>query len=305
MKLGITISLLVVVFFVVIGVVSFRGVAEPPTAETRPEKLVRQILPASLPKLNAPKQPAEDASGLYRQAFNYFNEHRVELSTTPPHPDRSSEVTDLIIAAANKGQVAEGFLDKRTPIDSGLKPSDDEAVMAVATAALVHAEDSAQFNKPKRAREAAYAVWAMGHRAFEHNVRLDYRWQGLTIMIDAMVTLSNLAEHDESIDADPVWEWLSALQAVDSAWQKKHELIAQVRPHVGDLINVARHDKDMTFRVEALLKLGVIKFAPGSRGNHRAIMATIEDALATDDPHLQAAGSAAINLSKEDLSKIY
>jgi len=96
-----------------------------------------------------------------------------------------------------------------------------------------------------------------------------------------------------------------ALKKVADAWVPKvGKILKSLRPQIGDLINIARNDKDLTFRVEATLQLGVVKFNPKTRGNLKAITSAIEDAKASEDPAISAAGNAAEAFTKEEMRKL-
>jgi hypothetical protein len=66
-----------------------------------------------------------------------------------------------------------------------------------------------------------------------------------------------------------------------------------------------KDDEDLSFRIEAVLKLGMAKFNPGGRGNDRNIQQTIEQAKNHPHPLMVQAGIAAAGLTKEQMHKLY
>ncbi len=305
MRLGILISLLIVVVFGAVAFVGIRGVAESPTPATSPDKLQRQTLGKGLPALFEVTDPAEDASAAYEGILGFYKEHQARLSTEPPDIELTDQLVTLMIRAMKKGRVTQGFLDKHLPVFPGATPTFDDALETIPRAVMWMADDLYQSGRPERAKQALRSVLALGLRAFDDNTRLYIRWQGLDILITALHLQTDWLDDDPILSDQTVGAWDKATTKIDRVWMHKYELMARTQPHIGDLLNIANNDQDITFRVAGMLKLGMAKFNAGTRGNARAIHETIE--RATNDPFeiIAKAAIAARALTRDQYHKIY
>ena len=306
MKIGIIISLALVILLGTIGFLSFWGLPDEPTTATNPDKLVKIDLPTGLRSLTEMNQPNEDATPLYQQAIDYYLENKQAFSEDQAPVRFVNELTRLLIEAMNRGRVSNGFLDRHLPLAPGARPDFEDAFEMIPGVVLQRAMELSQEGDAHGAVEAARAVWSLGRRAFENNVRLYVRSTGVVLMIDASQYLYIWAQEDESlIKPSDIEPWAEALKEIEKSFRKKEELINSHEPHVGDLINIAHHDEDRTFRVAAVLKLGVMKFNPGSRGNARVVDQTLDQAVTSDDEMIAKAAQAAMDLTEEQLHRLY
>lgn len=304
MKLGIIVSFIIIVLIGVLGVVSFRGIADPPTAATSADKLVAIALPEGLGSIYQPAQPAEDATEFYAQAITYYQEHRQPLSEPQPQERFTEPLTDLLIQAMQRGRVQRGFLDQHIPVQPGAEPDFGDALESIPGVVLLRAGELFERGDTARAVLAVQAVWALGRRAFAQNDRLYIRRWGIPIMADAGEQLFAWAEQLDTVNDEQIHDWASAINDVERAFRAKDNLISAADPHIGDLVNISRHDQGLTFRVAATLKLGVMQFNPGNRGNRRMIHQALAEAAAANEPLLVQAGKAAQAMTREQLHKL-
>lgn len=312
MKLGIIISVVILIFFGAVGYMGFRGFPEPPTMATSPDKLAVQTLAADLPVVFESPNRGHEATNYYEQALRYYADHRIELSTEPPGATAADEIGALLVKAMRCTEVQEGFLDTHIPVKPGGKPDFEDALEVMPWAVVWRAGLLYEAGQTELAMDYLLAVWVFGERVMRHNVRLYNRWQGLEIVMTATETLLSWQHNREGSEsglteaaADAATQWFNAAQAVDKVWGAKYELLAMSKPQVGDLINIARYDQDVSFRIEAVLRLGMAKFNPGSRGNRRAIHETIEAAQSEDHPVLAEAGRTSGALTRDEFHRIY
>jgi hypothetical protein len=303
MKLGIAIS---VVIHQAVGAFVFfatGGVADLPSAATRGDKLDRITLPEDLPALYESDNPTEDADPKYREALAYFEENKKALSRTNPPDDLIDHLTVLLVEAMNAGQAPEGFLDDQIAMQPVATPAYGAALEAVPDAVLRRAAKRAEAGETAEAVQAAQAVWALGERLMRNSVRLMNRRQGLVMLKGAANLFADCSEKQPEL-ATKLEPWVPALRRFDEPWESKMAIVRVVRPHIGDLINMARNEKDLTFRLEAVLNLGVAKFNAGHRGNRRAIDETINAAKADANPLIAEAGRAAEAYTLEQVRKL-
>ncbi|XAL99651.1 hypothetical protein OT109_18985 [Phycisphaeraceae bacterium D3-23] len=93
--------------------------------------------------------------------------------------------------------------------------------------------------------------------------------------------------------------WEQAVTAIDTAWREKLDMISLAKPNVADLIRVAEHDEDRSFRVYATHQLGYARFECGEPGNQRMIAQAIGRASVSDDPLIRQAARFAQRMNRE------
>jgi len=185
-------------------------------------------------------------------------------------------------------------------VDYGAQPRFGQALEGIAEVALNHAHVLAQQGQVDQANQLNRAVWALGQRAYENNVLMYPRYTGLQLMAMAGQQCFELPDQDQAA----LTQWSLALQTVRDQWEAKLPLIAGVAPHPGDLVNLALHDEDRTFRIAATLQLGIAKFKPGHRGNLRAIQSAIDAGRRDPDPLIVIAAGKADRLTRDQLHRI-
>ncbi len=305
MKLGLVISLIIVLFLGLLGFFAYRGVADPPTDATSSSKLAKMQLPTDLPPLFMPTIPNGDAARTYNKVLELYHDHRETLTGDVPPTQLIDQLVRLLIEAVQQERVPQGFLDKYIDVRPGATPGFHDALEAIPGLALMRADELYNEGNQPQAVLATRAVWALGQRAYAQNIRLYNRLQGLTIMLDAGDKLLPWTMEMTGKDAPHIRDWMKVVHEIDQVWQAKYELLSSLRPHVGDLLHIARDDKDPSFRVAAILKLGLAKFNPGGRGNRRLIYATIEDAKNHSDSLVAQAGIAAAGMTRQEMRKLY
>lgn len=305
MKFGLMISVGIVALFGVILFYSMQGSLDAPTRLTAPETLIAVTLPPDPPALTLPPSaPGDtDAAALYQQALTRYREQETELSQSPPPSDRLEPFLALLEQAAQAERVTPGFLDHSIPVAIDGEPAWGDALESIYLLAMEEADRRHEAGDVDGAVRIARAIWTLGRRAFEDNVRLYNRIQGLRLMGDAIGRLSRWLD-PAALDTEALSDVASGLSRVRAAWEPKLRIVVGTDPPIGDLINLARHDQDRTFRVAATLRLGVARFKPGTRSNLRAINKTLDDAQASSDPLLAEAGRWAANLTLEEMKRL-
>ena len=75
-------------------------------------------------------------------------------------------------------------------------------------------------------------------------------------------------------------------------------------PNPGDVFNVAENDKDRSWRIQAILSLGIVKFTATKRGDLRRVRKIIDKNVAGDDPLAAAAAKAAKELTARQFNQL-
>lgn len=292
MKLGIIISVvIVVVLALVLGIAVFYNPVDSPTYDTRPEVLAAATLPTGATPVPVPAGSG-DASDLFRKAIDGWRSSK-----------DASATGELLAQAADAGGVGEGFLRHVFPVEGSL--SDDPMQGLPQMVADIGAEAHRRWKAGDQAGAVrlAGALFVFGKRAFEKGEILEARRVGLMAMTGSAALMYGW-EGAPGVDRDAAKAWYEATAQVTNAWQAKMAMVSTPEPHIGDLLNIANHDEDRSFRAYATVWLGSAKFAPGGRGNKAAIDRTIDAARASDDKLMQQAGQVAKDLTLERRNRL-
>ncbi len=278
-------SLCILLILAVILLTAMFGGGDIATAASSPQALSMKSLPAGLPPVISPARPSEDAAPLYEKAFEaYLIEDSVAFKKSP---EKRANIADLLIEAMDAGQVPQGWLDDQMPLKPGNpEPQFKDALEGVYQQAMLHGTDIYE-SDPKRAEQVAKAVWALGQRMYEKNVRLYPRYQGLEFMDGAADGL-NVWSQSNAGDA-----WRQPIRDQVSKMKDKLSIIKLLHPNMADLTAIATKDKDPTYRVEAMLRLGSLKFAPGGKPNQRMVQGAISRGKKDSHPMVAQAAEAA------------
>lgn len=295
MSKHLTISL-ISAFIIVIGIaVMWRGV-DAPTAASRDELLVKMSLPTDLPAMDQ-RGSSGDATSDYRAAIELYQEHKHDLRRKDPPREIVKQLADHLLAGAQKASVTSGFLDEQLPLEPGARPEYGDAATKVASLAL-HAVSDAD---PAEKERVARAAFLYGRRLFDHNVRISPRRAGLVVMATAAMNLEQMLEGDAKRQAT---KWVDAIGDIQMAWEEKLQGMYRMEESAGDLMRIANYDEDLSFRVEALLQLGVAKYLTDSRNNQRAMENVLEDNVESSEPMLVKAAKAATAFTREQVRQV-
>lgn len=302
MKLGIIISICIVVAIGIFVAFQMRGVADLPTSAATGKNLEVATLPSGLPSFYTPANPGESADTVYADMFKYFNDNKRTLTSGKPPSAQVTKLRMYLVEALDNGKVTQGFLDATVPMTLG-----EDAPHAVAIEMI----PGLVFNDLKKlhdtdassALKGAISLHVFGQRLFENNTRLANRFRGLLAMKFALTLMDDW--RDEIPDGEkPIKAWTDAINAIDPRWDAKIKMIWATKPHTGNILNLAKLDKDPTMRIEAVRWLGVIKYTSQGRGNARAIADLIATLKADTDPNIAAAATAADALTKDQFHRL-
>ena len=300
MKWGIAASIIILGLFGLLVYNLTHHPVDSPTDRTTGEAIQKQTFPDDLEPLFEPIEPDADATSAYRKAVSRVRELPEGRSPTRRLKERLAEDLKDAMAAA---KVADGLFDEAIPYAPMPQPELGNALARVPDLVLAYARGRYEVGKNAAATEATRAVWAFGYRLFRNSERLYNRRQGLGMLRAATRQLTTMGDR-VGLDEKRIERWGSRIQEIHRIWRRKLRLVRSSKPHVGDLLHVAREDGDVTFRIAAILHLGVAKFAPGTPGNEQAIKRTIRQAVESDNPAIARAGKAAEAFTKEQLRRL-
>lgn len=303
MKLGIVISLLIVVMLGLLLYLKLGGSPDRPTpATTAPGALDKMTLPADLPTVFEPTNPQADATELYAKAFDFYEANQSRLGSSGADPQVLDQLIDLLIEAMQAGKVKPGFMDDRTPLEPGIHLGPMKTAAGIGTAIFENADRIKQ-RDAERGRLAVLAVWALGQRAFEDNIIFENRSAGIGNMVGAATRFMHW-QADFPEEWSRMDRWADALTEFSLGWNRKYELLRNSRPKIGDILQVAVYDKDPTFRVMALQRLGMLQYNPGTEANLRAIKSVIDKARSDEHPLISRVAEEAHAFTKEQFHRM-
>jgi hypothetical protein len=301
MKLGIFISIAIVIAFVLILVAANSGAPDAPTADTAPDKLTAVALPADLPV--AIPANDRDATTAYRQAFAAVDEidRLLKRGSAKDLKVQAAleHLADKMIDAASAGAVDEGFLERNMPLKPMARPENEKAIMSLGPLLLPHAVELYQQGNPARALLIAKAAFVFGHRAFAANRQLLPRFYGLALM---QMALQLLADDPDQLQGgkDTLQAWTTALREAHNLWEPKVRKILSLDANIGDLLRLARQDQDESFRIAAILRLGMQQHNARTGPNRSAIQDLLADLAQSGNPDESAAAKAAQAYSRDE-----
>jgi len=100
----------------------------------------------------------------------------------------------------------------------------------------------------------------------------------------------------------PLRNHMEAINEFSDKYEEKAEIFAKALFDAGDIWNIADNDKDRSWRVQAILAMGLIKYTHLSKANASYNNAMIEKFLKSDDPVEKAAAEAAKAYTQVDFN---
>lgn len=240
----------------------------------------------------APAKPKTDVTELYLRLINFYLKHRADLSKQEPDPNMVTGLMGLLVETGCGGHIRHRFLDEQIAWDLNATVRFTDALDDLMYVGLSEA------NRRDRAGDrpgAAGAIWSLRHLGFEHNQRLYPRYAALGMMLYACAQLKRV------LPVEKTRQWSDALKSIAKVWKQKLLVFATSSPQIGDLLNVARHDQDPTFRIAATIKLSIAKFYTGTSSNRLAI----QKALKNSDPLIRKAAKLADTTTKQEARRAH
>ena len=152
-------------------------------------------------------------------------------------------------------------------------------------------------------RDMLAAGW---HMVNEHS-HMHMTLYGQAIQVSAVNGISRSTEKAPDREADdmqrlPLRNYLGALVEFKRTYEGKSMVFHKPRLDAGDIWNIAENDKDRSWRVQAILGMGLIKFTHPSKANAAHNNAMIEKFLKSGDPIEKIAAQAAKDYSQTDFN---
>ncbi len=186
------------------------------------------------------------------------------------------------------------------------KPAQDLLELyTVLSGMAIASVDQAQF---ERARKIMQDIFVLGHHMVAERARVDMVRKGLYIQsaaVGGLITLHNRSGRTDKLALSRLKEYQDALADLRDFYDAKTRIVwtlSNVSP--GDIFNIAANDADRSFRVQAILYLGVLRYNALNDGDVRWANKLIERFSDQDDPLIRAAAKAAAELTVEEFRTV-
>ena len=315
-KMGIGIAL---VFLIVIGVLVYIFVG--PASLGQPT--YRTLAPGFMTPIRIDRgigglTPAKSGSGagkLYIQAYQQV----VALSN-----DRNA-ITDLIADhnpdASPKIRAIVQLLEQAAPATMGRKyllfakgvrlPEASDPVAdrlnAIGQMTGAYAAGCISDKTPKLAAKALTALLVFGHRLWQHGLFVDVRTSGISDMQSAAAGLQMVYKSGPAknkFECDSATKLVGALNKASLRWYDKMKIVDVPDPNSGDMANIVRKDQDLSWRIEAMLELGIARWSTSYTPRAHAIADFLKHYTADSNHWISASAKVAYAMTATTMSQL-
>jgi hypothetical protein len=298
---GVAVLLGAVVYWFVAG----RAVTPSPTAATTGDNAQVVTLPDLEPLLDRSAAPSGQAGATLRDVLDFARRHRADINTRSVEPDIADELMAMLAGWAATARGGSADVDSRLPLDRSADGDFRVSLDIISAAAIDRVVDHREAGEGDRAAVIAASVATLGRRLFEDNERYLPRYEGLKQMQSGLNLLGDIQQRasrgdvDEitSVHTEPADAWRRGVSTVMAVWRDKAAVFIRPDPHVGDLMQMARHDEDISFRLMGTLELGRARFTADTAQTVRAVEAALREAQDSDDPRIVEAANTAMSMT--------
>ncbi len=307
MKWGIIISVGIIAALVGFYFLTKQYPDEPTSRTSTPAKLAKlPVPPQDIPPLwESPAEPEASFSEAFKAYFTLANNNLKQLEKSPPPAEISSALTRKLIEAKEAGKIDSiTWLDAKVPMKPNAE-ADNNTLNRALLAVVANAEVAFKNGDDVKGKRIGEALVAVGIRMWEGTTRYYNRMMGFEMYQAGIGLLRRKADGDDALLAKlKAWDaWYKSAQEmkfmkVDRIIRSSTPVIAEDASgnkkfrRIGDLINLAKKDQDLTIRIEATLGLGLAKFNAGTKANENAIKDALKE-LSSDPEEAVAAAAKA------------
>lgn len=313
-----------IVGYVVVTQLSASSVSEPTWLTTRGDFMeLKQVEVSPAAIFGSVPTQAGNAADDYKQAVDLYkaNEPKIKAALgqltqiaggTPAKLETMNVVEKiyaLVSAGTAKTSMRYSFVcsPKEFAIRSTYDPATDLSDVADALRILM-TQQQALKHYPEEEQTLRTLFFLGWHMANEKS-RMMMVVGGLDCQDDSLAELASLyaawepQKHTAQIVA--MKKYQDALKVVQDAYQAKGRVVWNAKVSPGDLFNLVAHDADPVWRVEALLRMGVVKFMDSDKpADVKQAEKMIQERLSSHDEYECAAAKAAAAAVVEDVQKM-
>ncbi len=158
--------------------------------------------------------------------------------------------------------------------------------------------------RPKAAVKALQASMVFGYRVWKRGLLVDIRGNALGAMDVGVEGLAQLYKSGPLANAAKFAACEKLHRAISRAtkkWFAKSGFVCVIAPRPGDMVYIARHDQDISWRIEAIMELGVARWATDYQPRAAAIKNFLHRLAGSRNPWIRRAAARSIGLTLHDI----
>lgn len=161
--------------------------------------------------------------------------------------------------------------------------------------------------RPKDAARVLTALLVFGDRLWRHGLFVDVRTVGLEDVASAaaglqMIYKTGVAKNKYEYHTASKLE--NAVNAAATRWYAKEKIVDVLNPDAGDMANIVRHDRDISWRIDAMLELGIARWSTSYAPRAHAIAAFLKYYTKNSDHWISAAAKCSYNMTAATMNEL-
>ncbi len=315
-KIGIAIA---IIFVIIAGVMVYIFVGPAsvgqPTYHTMANGFMKPIkINASISGLT-PAHSGSGAGKLYILAYKQVealsnNRNAIKDLTANANPDASPEIQAIVklIEQAAPATMSRKYLFFAKGIRLP-KASDTLAdrLNAIGQMTGAYAASCISDKKQKEAINALTGLLVFGHRLWQRGLFVDVRTCGLADIQSAAAGLRMLYKSGPTknqYEYAAATKLLGAVNAASTQWYGKMKIVDVLNPQSGDMANIVRYDQDISWRIEALLELGIARWNTSYAPRAHAIAVFLKHYTADSNHWISASAKVAYSMTADTMNQL-
>ncbi len=315
-KIGIAIAM---IFVIIIGVVIYIFVGPAslgqPTYRTMGTGFMKPIKIGYGVGGLTPVPNGSGAGAIYIQAFKQVTElstdrNALKKLTVNSNPDASpmiQAIVKLIEQAAPKTMTRKYLLFAKGVRLPEVTDTLADRLNAIGQMTGAYAASCISDKKNKEAAKALTALLVFGQRLWSHGLFVDVRTAGLEDINSAaaglrMVYKSGPASNQFEYDA--AGKLLTAAGAATQQWYGKEKIVNVLNPNSGDMANIVRYDQDISWRIDAMLELGIARWTTGYAPRAHAIAVFLKHYTKDHNHWISASAKVAYGMTAQTMNQL-
>ena len=160
---------------------------------------------------------------------------------------------------------------------------------------------------PKAAAQALTALLIFGHRLWRHGLFVDVRTCGISDMQSAAAGLRMLYKSGPTknqYECDSATKLVGAINKAGTQWYGKMKIVDVLNPNSGDMANIVRYDHDISWRMEAMIELGIARWTTSYAPRAHAIAVFLKHYTADSNHWMRASAKVAYGMTANTISQL-
>ncbi len=315
-KMGIGIAL---VFLIVVGVLVYIFVGPASIGQPTYRTLAHGFMtPIKIDYSIGGLTPVKSGSGagkLYLQAYQQVvalsnDRNAIAELTGGRNPAASPKILAIVQLVE---QAAPEILGRKYLLFAkgvGLPESSDpvaDRLNAIGQMTGAYATACISDKNPKLAAKALTALLVFGHRLWQHGLFVDVRTCGISDMQSAAAGLQMVYKSGPTknkYECAVATKLVGPLNRAGTRWYDKMKIVDVADPNAGDMANIVRHDRDLSWRIEAMLELGIARWSTSYAPRAHGIAAFLKHYTADSNHWISASAKVAHAMTANTISQL-